>query len=168
MKLYEYAEQYEALKQMAEDESIPLEAIEDTFQSIDDEFETKVDSIACIIKDELAMAETIEKEIDALTARMKRHKITVDRLKTYTMEQMQAVGKSKIETARNVVSVAKKAPALEIENADDFIAWATLDHEEFIRQKAPEINKVAVRDALKAGEELPGAKLVAGYRLAVR
>ena len=24
------------------------------------------------------------------------------------------------------------------------------------------------RDALKAGEELPGAKLVAGYRLAVR
>lgn len=85
MKLYEYAEQYEALKRMAEDESIPLEAIEDTFQSIDDEFETKVDSIACIIKDELAMAETIEKEIDALTARMKRHKITADRLKTYTM-----------------------------------------------------------------------------------
>ena len=165
MKLYEYAEQYEALKQMAEDESIPLEAIEDTFQSIDDEFETKVDSIACIIKDELAMAEAIEKEIDAL---MKRHKITVDRLKTYTMEQMQAVGKSKIETARNVVSVAKKSPALEIENSDDFIAWATLAHEEFIRQKAPEINKVAVRDALKAGEELPGAKLVAGYRLAVR
>lgn len=168
MKLYEYAEQYEALKQMAEDERIPLEAIEDTFQSIDDEFETKVDSIACIIKNELAMAEAIEKEIDALTARMKRHKITVDRLKSYTMEQMLAVGKSKIETARSVVSVAKKAPSLEIENADDFIAWATLDREEFIRQKAPEINKVAVRDALKAGEELPGAKLVAGYRLAVR
>lgn len=30
MKLYEYAEQYEALKQMAEDESIPLEALADT------------------------------------------------------------------------------------------------------------------------------------------
>ena len=116
----------------------------------------------------LATAEAIKKEIDALTARMKRHEATADQLKSYTMQQMQAVGKSKIETARNVVSVAKKAPALEIENADDFIAWATLDHEEFIRQKAPEINKVAVRDALKAGEELPGAKLVAGYRLAVR
>lgn len=84
------------------------------------------------------------------------------------MQQMQAVGKSKIETARSVVSIAKKSPALEIENADDFIAWATLEHEEFIRQKAPEINKVAVRDALKAGEELPGVKLVAGYRLEVR
>lgn len=168
MKLYEYAEQYEALKQMAEDESIPPEALADTLESIDDEFETKVDSIACIIKDELATAEAIKKEIDALTARMKRHEATADQLKAYTMQQMQAVGKSKIETARNVVSIAKKAPALEIENADDFIAWATLDHEEFIRQKAPEINKVAVRDALKAGEELPGAKLVAGYRLAVR
>lgn len=168
MKLYEYAEQYEVLKQMAEDESIPPEALADTLESIDDEFETKVDSIACIIKDELATAEAIKKEIDALTARMKRHEATADQLKSYTMEQMQAVGKSKIETARNVVSVAKKAPALEIENSDDFIAWATLEHEEFIRQKAPEINKVAVRDALKAGEYLPGAKLVAGYRLAVR
>ena len=83
---------------------------------------------------------------------MKRHEVTADQLKSYTMQQMQAVGKIKIETARNVVSIAKNAPALEIENADDFIAWATLDHEEFIRQKAPEINKVAVRDALKAGE----------------
>lgn len=117
MKLYEYAEQYEALKQMAEDESIPPEALADTLESIDDEFETKVDSIACIIKDELAIAEAIKKEIDALTARMKRHEATADQLKAYTMQQMQAVGKSKIETARNVVSVAKKAPALEIENA---------------------------------------------------
>lgn len=61
MKLYEYAEQYEALEQMAEDESVPLEALADTLESIDDEFETKVDSIACIIKDELATAEAIKK-----------------------------------------------------------------------------------------------------------
>lgn len=168
MKLYEYAEQYETLKQMAEDENIHPEALADTLESIDDEFETKVDSIACIIKDELATADAIKKEIDALTARMKRHESTAEQLKAYTMQQMQAVGKSKIETAHNVISLAKKAPTLEVENADDFIAWATLEHEEFIRQKAPEINKVAVRDALKSGETLPGAKLVAGYRLAVR
>lgn len=111
MKLYEYAEQYEALKQMAEDESIPPEALADTLESIDDEFETKVDSIACIIKDELATAEAIKKEIDALTARMKRHEATADQLKAYTMQQMQEVGKSKIETARNVVSIAKNSGA---------------------------------------------------------
>ena len=70
MKLYEYAEQYEALKQMAEDENIPPEALADTLESIDDEFETKVDSIACIIKDELAIAEAIKKEIDALTVKL--------------------------------------------------------------------------------------------------
>lgn len=168
MKLYEIAEQYEALRQLAEDENLSPEALADTLESIDDEFETKVDSIACIIKDELATADAIKKEIDALTARMKRHEATAEQLKAYTMQQMQAVGKNKIETSRSVISVAKKAPALEIENADDFIAWATLEHEEFIRQKAPEINKVAVRDALKSGETLPGAKLVAGYRLAVR
>lgn len=110
MKLYEYAEQYEALKQMAENENIPPEAFEDTLESIDDEFETKVDNIACIIKDELATAEAIKKEIDALTVRMKRHEATADQLKSYTMQQMQAVGKSKIETARNVVFVAKKSP----------------------------------------------------------
>lgn len=114
MKLYEYAEQYEALKQMAEDESIPPEALADTLESIDDEFETKVDSIACIIKDELATAEAIKKEIDALTARMKRHEATADQLKSYTMQQMQAVEKSKIETARNVVSVAKKPRRLRL------------------------------------------------------
>lgn len=108
MKLYEIAEQYEALRQLAEDENLSPEALADTLESIDDEFETKVDSIACIIKDELATAEAIKKEIDALTARMKRHESTAEQLKSYTMQQMQAVGKSKIETAHNVISLAKK------------------------------------------------------------
>lgn len=33
------------------------------------------------------------------------------------------------------------------------------DLEDFLRYKEPEINKTAVKEALKAGEKIPGAEL---------
>ena len=40
--------------------------------------------------------QVLRQQIDALTARMKRHEATADQLKSYTMQQRQGVGKSKI------------------------------------------------------------------------
>lgn len=168
MKLYEIAAQYNALLEMADDESIPPELIADTLEDIQGAFEEKADNIACVIKSVRAAAEAIRKEANELNLRLKRKEKIAESLTEYLKAQLEAVGKTKVETARNMISVAKKPASVEIENPEDFILWAEKHHEEYVRYKSPEINKTAVRDALKAGSELPGAKLVTDTRLVVR
>ena len=81
---------------------------------------------------------------------------------------MEALGKSKIETARNKLTIKKTPAAVRFADENAFLAWATLDHEEYIRQKAPEIDKTAVKNALKEGKELPGVTLEQGQKLYIK
>lgn len=165
MKLYELAEQYNALLEM---DDLPDDALADTLEAIGGEFEDKADGIACMIKEAKAASAAIKAEIDALDARRKAKDSLARRLSDYLLQQMQAVGRQKIETARNCVTVAKKAPSLKIDDENAFIVWAALDHDEYIKYKSPEIDKTAVRDAIKGGKDIPGARLEGGYRLAVK
>ena len=60
-----------------------------------------------------------------------------------------------------VVSVGyTKSTKVEIENEESFIEWASKGHKDYLRQKAPEIDKTAIKNAIKSGEEVEGAKLV--------
>lgn len=165
MKLYELAEQYNALLEM---DDLPEDALADTLEAIGGEFEDKADGIACVIKEAKAISGAIKTEIDKLDARRKAKEALAKRLSEYLLAQMQAVGMQKLETGRSCVSVAKKAPALKIDDENAFIAWAAIGHDEYIKYKSPEVDKTAVRDALKTGTEIPGARLEGGYRLAVK
>lgn len=53
-----------------------------------------------------------------------------------------------------------KSTKVEIENEESFIEWASKGHMDYLRQKAPEIDKTAIKNAIKSGEEVEGAKLV--------
>lgn len=165
MKLYELAEQYNALLEM---DDLPEDALADTLEALGGEFEDKADGIACVIKGAKAVSGAIKAEMDKLDARRKAKEALAKRLSEYLLTQMQTVGMQKFETGRSCVSVAKKAPALKIDDENAFIAWAAIDHDEYIKYKSPEVDKTAVRDALKAGAEIPGARLEGGYRLAVK
>ncbi len=165
MKLYELAEQYNALLEM---DDLPEDALADTLEAIGGEFEEKADGIACVIKEAKAVSGAIKAEMDKLDARRKAKEALAKRLSEYLLTQMQAVGMQKLETGRSCVSVAKKAPALKIDDENAFIAWAAIGHDEYIKHRSPEVDKTAVRDALKAGTEIPGARLEGGYRLAVK
>lgn len=165
MKLYELAEQYNALLEM---DDLPEDALADTLEAIGGEFEDKADGIACVIKEAKAVSGAIKAEMDKLDARRKAKEALAKRLSEYLLTQMQAVGMQKLETGRSCVSVAKKAPALKIDDENAFIAWAAIGHDEYIKYRSPEVDKTAVRDALKAGTEIPGARLEGGYRLAVK
>lgn len=57
---------------------------------------------------------------------------------------------------------------MKIADMNAFIAWATLEHEEFLRQKAPEADKTAIKNAINQGQELPGVTLESGEKLSLR
>lgn len=169
MKLYEITDQYATVLDMLESGDPEVQgAAQDTLEAIQGEFDDKVDSIACLIKELKAEAEAIKAEKDRLAKREKTKKSEIEWLTGYILAQMEAVGKDKLETARNVVSVRKSAPAVKIPDEEKFLLWAVFDHEQFVRQKGPEIDRAAVKEALKRGVEVPGAYLEQGRSVTIK
>lgn len=156
MSLYQLAKEYQALYDQIDD--IPEEAFADTLEGIQGEFNEKADSLACFIKSLKAEADDIKAEAAALKERENAKRARADRLRAYLLEQMEAIGVRKIESTRNVISVAKSPARLVVDG--DFTRWAEESgRDDLLTYKAPEPNKTAIKDAIKAGTEIPFAHM---------
>lgn len=159
--LYEISEQYKALMEMADD--IPEDALRDTLEAIEESFNDKADSIACVIKELRNFADDIKKETEMLEKKRNSTMRRIDSLKHYLFEQMQAIGKIKILTPRNTITIKKKPVSVKL--SPDFIEWAqSHTRDDLLRYKLPEADKSAIKMALENGEVIP-AELVTGERL---
>lgn len=167
MKLYELTQEYQALQEMAEDQDVDFQAVMDTLEGIGGEFKAKADNIACVVKGLSAQADALKTESEALARRGKAASARADRLREYLFRQMRLAGISRIETNRNVIFIRKTPEALRFEDEGAFLRWAA-EHPEYLRQKPPEIDKSAVKDAIKAGESLPGVALEQGETFSIR
>jgi len=170
MTLYEINQTYQEFFDKVESGEIPEEAVSDTLESLDGEFEDKADNIACYIKSLLSDAQAIKAESDSLLERAKAKKAKADRLTDYLYQAFKVRGKDKLETTRNVLKIRKSPPAVQIDDEAAFIDWAQGWEETtpFTTIHKPTINKAAIKEALKAGEEIPHAKLVSGEKLTIK
>ena len=164
MNLYEIAAEYQNFLDAVENGEVPEEAINDTLESIDALFEEKADAIACMIKNCKAEVEAIKTEANKLTERARKKQKTAESMTEYLLNNMLAWGKKKLETSRNVLTVAKKPDSVVI---TDETALYTLRPDLFVVD-APKPSKSAIGALLKAGETLQGCELSGGYRLAVK
>jgi len=153
---------------MLAEEEIDPQAVQDTLEGLQGEIEEKADGLACVIKDLQAQADAIKKEASVLSERARLKRSQAENLSGYLMKQMQAVGKTKIETTRHMLSIRKTPAAVKIEDEVGFVKWAKAIHGEFLRFKEPEIDKTAVKDALKSGLPVPGAVLENGLKLSIK
>ena len=156
MKLYEIANDYEALIESIESGEIPEEAIADTLEGIEALLEDKADNIACLIKNIKADVQAIRAEELNLAERRKSKESQIERLTTYLSETLQRVGISKMETVRNKISF-RKSESVSVADEGAFIAWAMGNHDDLLTYKDPTINKTAIKKALSSGEEIEGA-----------
>lgn len=124
----------------------------DDLQLLKDE---KIENIACFIKNLEAEASAIEAEEKALKARRERDTRRAEWLRTYLADML---GGQKASSPRFSVSW-RKSEAVTIDSEAELIRWATFDHDELLNYKEPTINKTAVKQALKAGEAIPGASI---------
>ena len=73
---------------------------------------------------------------------------------------MLAIGKTKIETSKVVISIASNPPSVKFADELKFKEWALKSGKDyFLRISEPQIAKTAVMEALKAGEVVPGAEI---------
>lgn len=169
MSLYDIGNTYKELLEAIASGEIPEEAIADTLAAVDGDFTDKADNIACFIKSLLAEKQAIKAEIDVLNKRAEAKQHKADKLTDYLYQMFKLSGKTKIETARNVMSIRKNPPRVEIDDDAAFIRWAQAENKmNFITIKDPVVNKTAVKEALKAGEQIPHAQLVSSEKLTIK
>lgn len=159
MKLYEISENYRAFMAAVDAGEIPEDAIGDTLDGIEGAFDDKADSIACLIKELRLEAAGIKTEADNLTARARRAQAKADRLQGYLLYHMQAMGKTKISTARNVLSLRKGTPACKIEDEALALSWLEMHHMEDCIKREVSIRKRELLARMKDGDEIPGAHM---------
>ncbi len=164
MKLYEITEQYMKLLELAEDPETDPEIIADTMEAIEGDFEDKATGYAKVITQLKAEAEAVKKEADRLAARKKALEANANRIRDNLQAAMVAVGKPKFKTDLFSFNIQKNPPSVVMDTEDLFAI-----PQEYIVIPDPEINKAAIKEALKSGIVLEGvAHLEQGETLRIR
>lgn len=136
-------------------EVVDLEAIE----ALEMERDTKLENIGCWYKQLLAEADAIKAEKNAMAEREKVRRNKAESLKAFLGRYLDG---KKFETAKVAMSF-RKSEAVEFDAA--YMADVPV---EFLKLREPELDKTAVKKAIKAGEEIPGCALVTRQNLTIK
>ena len=118
------------------------------------ERDTKLENVACWIKDLKAEAEALKNEKQALAERQKVAENKAESLKKWLAYALQG---EKFKTPRCAISF-RKSEAVEV--TDEGLNNLMKEHDELLTYKAPEPNKTAIKQAIKDGLNVAGVQLV--------
>ena len=128
------------------------QAIHDTLEALSFEFEEKADAYAQVIAAKKSANEALKKEIDRLTGRintnMKQSALLTENLKN----AMEAMGKRKFKTTLYDFGIRKNPPSVAIDEPSEIPAC-------YMKTADPVPDRAAIKEAIKAGREVPGARL---------
>ena len=148
--LYELTTQANALYELLQAEEIDEQTFNDTLEALG--ASDKVESYCKIIKQLQSDVEMFKTEIDRLTARKKTTENGIDRMKAALLAFLQYSGQNKVKAGSFSVSTATtQAVQITDEKAIPCI---------YLVEQPPKIDKIGIKNALKAGEEISGAELI--------
>lgn len=149
---------------LVESGDIPEEAIQDTFESLEGEWEQTIDQTVSYIKNLKTQADSIKFEKETLAAREKTLRNKADRLMDIVEQSMKSHGyngenKRKLETSRNIIKIQNNPESVHIEDEIKFCKDEYLQLVGYVTLK-PHIERAKIKEHLKAGKIVFGAKLV--------
>lgn len=142
MTLYEITGQFKQLLDLASEEDIDQQIINDTLEGVDYEFEEKADAYAKIIRELDGNIDTIDKEIKRLTDKKNTVKNNIVGIKYNLEKAMIETGKLKFKTALFGFGIQKNPPSVVIDDE------SAIPDTYFIPQD-PKLDKTAVKKFLK-------------------
>ena len=163
MKLFDIDERLAACVKLDESRVVDTESGEiidlEAIAALEMERDKKIENLGCWYKNLLAEAEALKAQKNAFAEREKAKKAKAESLKGFLGRYLNG---KKFETAKVAMSFRKS-------EAVEFDAKCIGDvPEEFLKFKHPELDKVAVKKAIKAGETVPGCELVARQNLQIK
>jgi hypothetical protein len=162
--LYELALAYRNDAEKLADLDLPPEAIEDTLEAMAGDLEVKAQNTIMLARNLEATAAAIKEAEAQMAARRKSLESRAARIRDWVLANMMVAGVQKIECPHFRLAVRDNPAAVEIYEPGLIPA-------EFMREPEPPPplpDKTAIKERLKAGQDVPGCKLTVGKRLEVK
>lgn len=161
--LFELVGDFLRLYEMADDPDTDPQAFADTLEGIEGAIEDIADGCACVIVKLDGEKAAIEAQEKRLYNRRKAIENNIKRIKENLQNAMEATGKTKFKTTMFNFGIQNNPISVVL----DTDIYSLPD--KFIKYAEPEVNKTAIRDAIKNGEDMSGiAHLVQTRGLRIR
>lgn len=163
MNLYTIASKYlEAFNALTDTDDMPEEAILDTLEGIEGEFNEKALAVAAYIKNLEAEAVAIKDAYKRMKERHDSKMSKVESLERYLIGNMQKIGVKKVESSELLVQVKANPEKVIIDNDKEIPIQYVVERVEI------SFDKNGIKKALQEGVEINGAHLEREFRLAIK
>lgn len=162
--LYEIAAEYRDAATKLAELDLDAQTIADTLEGLSGDLETKAQNVAFFVRNLEATAAAIKQAEADMAARRKAMENRADGLKRYIFESMTVAGIEKIECPHFRLAIKNNPAAVDVFEPG-------LVPASFMRTPEPPppaLDKTAIKEALKAGQDVPGARLTSGQRLEIK
>jgi len=162
--LYEIAAEYRTDMEKLADLELSPEAIADTIEGMSGALQQKAQNIGSLVKHLEVTADAMKDAEAQLYKRRKAVEARIEHIKSYVLNVMQHNNIQKIETPYFNLSISKNPPAVDIFDSNQVPAH-------FMKQPEPpppSPDKVAIKESLKLGEDVPGCRLSQSVRLNIK
>ena len=164
LALYTIADQYLADLQKLQEMDLDDQTLTDTLEAMSGDLELKATNVAMFVRNLEAGAEAIKAAEKAMADRRKALEGKAERIREYLLSNMLRTGITKIECPYFALSVRKNPPAVEVLDQ----AMIPDEYFDIPEPPAPTLNKNRLKEALKNGVEVQGAKLSVGQSLSIK
>lgn len=163
MKLYELSQNFKNLQQVlenaGEDENLK-ELVINSMKELECDLSTKVENIVRLIKNLQAEVEALKAEEKRLAKERKTRENKIENLQGYLFDTISGLEKREVKGGIFTVSIKKNPPKTVVEDLNAI-------PKQFI-VNTPSVDKKMLKEALKNGEVVEGAKLVQEESLKIR
>ena len=166
--LYNISNQYLELAEKLSSLDLDVETIEDTVEAsgLVDDFSDKAQALEFVARGAVAHNPAIDAEIARLTALKASRERVAAGLRKYLLDNMLRTGISKISCPLFAISIQNNPPAVDVFDPLSLPVFFMRTPEPKPPVAAPD--KTAIKAALLAGIDVPGAKLVQSQRLVIK
>lgn len=161
--LYEISAAYRADTEKLAELDLDEQTLLDTLEGMSGELEVKAQNVVMFARNLESTAAAIKDAEAQMAARRKALENRAAGLKRYVQTSMEVAGVTKIECPYFRLAIQNNPAAVDVFEAD------TVPEQFWVQPETPPktLDKKAIKKAIDAGEEVPGARLVQGKSLRV-
>lgn len=164
LTLYQIADQYLQDMQLLQDRDLDDQTFADTLESLSGDLEVKATNVAMFIRNLEASADAIKKAELQMAERRKQIEAKSERIKEYLLNNMVRTGITNIECPMFKISVRDNPESLIVDMSADV-------PEKYYKQPPappPQLDKVSLKNDIKAGLVIEGCRLERKKRIEIK